>query len=208
MKSQGTKGMDEKALCAYLTSLKCRLLALADITEPEWEAFKQLFQLRHFAKGAYFAKAGETAHRIGYLGSGTFRAFYLDEDGTEYNKTFFRENSFLAAFASLLTQSESYINIQALEDSVVLVAPYADILALYDRYHHFERIGRRTIEFEWVKKEMREIRLVLNSAEERYKHFQQEHPGLEQKIPQYHIASYLGITPVALSRIRARLRKG
>ncbi|MCP4400288.1 MAG: Crp/Fnr family transcriptional regulator, partial [bacterium] len=53
----------------------------------------------------------------------------------------------------------------------------------------------------------REIRLVLTNAEERYKHFQQEHPGLESKIPQYHIASYLGITPVALSRIRSKLKK-
>ena len=55
------------------------------------------------------------------------------------------------------------------------------------------------------KKEVREIQIVLNNATERYEFFRQEHPGLENKIPQYHIASYLGVTPIQLSRIRAKM---
>jgi CRP-like cAMP-binding protein len=192
---------------ANFVGLKDVLSSLTEVTEHEWNDFKQLFTLQKIAKNEYFARAGEHASHVGFVVSGTFRAFYLAEDGTEYNKTFFRENTFIAAFASLVTQTESYINIQALEDSDVLIARYKDIVALYDTYHALEHFGRRVVEIEWVKKEMREIRLVLTSAEERYKHFQQEHPGLESKIPQYHIASYLGITPVALSRIRSKLRK-
>ncbi len=187
--------------------LKKVLSSLTDVTEQEWNEFKQLFTVRRIAKGEYFARAGVHASHVGFVVAGTLRAFYLSKDGTEYNKTFFQENTFIAAFASLVTQSKSYIDIQALENSEVLVARYKDIVRLYETYHTFERMGRRVVEIEWVKKEMREIRLVLTSAEERYKHFQQEHPGLERKIPQYQIASYLGITPVALSRIRSRLKK-
>ncbi len=192
---------------ANFVGLKEVLSTLTQITEQEWREFEQRFTLRRMAKSEYFARAGEQASHIGFVVSGTFRAFYLAEDGTEYNKTFFRENTFIAAFASLVTQNESSIYIQALEDSDMLAAHYTDIVRLYDRYHALERFARRVIEIEWVNKEMREIRLVLTNAEERYKHFQQEHPGLESKIPQYHIASYLGITPVALSRIRSKLKK-
>ncbi len=66
----------------------------------------------------------------------------------------------------------------------------------------------RILELEWIKKERHDIRMVTNDATTNYLVFRKEYPGLENQIPQYHIASYLGITPIQLSRIRARLAKG
>jgi hypothetical protein len=75
---------------------------------------------------------------------------------------------------------------------------------LYDKYPKIERLARILAEYFFVRKEKREIELVTLEAKERYAIFQKEHPKLEQRIPQYHIASYLGITPTQLSRIRSK----
>jgi CRP-like cAMP-binding protein len=76
---------------------------------------------------------------------------------------------------------------------------------LYDKFPDLERVGRRLAEFYFVDKEQREIEIVLLDAEKRYQIFLQQYPGLSQLIPQYHIASYLGVTPTQLSRIRRKL---
>lgn len=175
-----------------------------DVSKEEWSDFLALFHLKTYPKGSYFSVAGDKPIQIGFVCSGVIRAFYRNAEGTEYNKTFFTKHSFVAPLRSLITGSVNQINQQALVDSKLLVADYPELVKLYDRHQSLERFARKAIEIEWCKKELREIRLVLNSAEERYDFFLSDHPGLENLIPQYHIASYLGITPVALSRIRKR----
>jgi hypothetical protein len=81
---------------------------------------------------------------------------------------------------------------------------FQNINRLYDKYPHIERSARILAEYLFVKKEKREIELVTLEVKERYAIFQKEHLNLEQLIPQYHIASYLGITPTQLSRIRSK----
>lgn len=75
--------------------------------------------------------------------------------------------------------------------------------SLYKRHRCWETLGRKLAEGLYIKKEMKERLLLMNTAEERYLQFLKEFPGLEKRVPQYHIASYLGITPVSLSRIRS-----
>ncbi len=191
----------------YYFQLKAVLEFLTDLQDEAWQSLEKLFMLKPFKKGEYFAKAGEYPREMGFVVSGIFRAFYRNENGIEYNKTFFLSNTFMSPFASLIFDTQNHINLQALADSEMLVADYKKLTRLYDQYTSLERFARKAIEIEWCKKEQRELRLVLNSAEERYDSFLEEHPGLENQIPQYHIASYLGITPVALSRIRAKRRK-
>lgn len=119
--------------------------------------------------------------------------------------TFFTDNTFMIALTAIVTKNTNLINIQALLDSVVLELDYQKFTRLFDEYQILERLVRKIIESEWAKKETREIRLVIDDATARYMYFREEHPGLETKIPQYHIASYLGITPIQLSRIRSKL---
>jgi CRP-like cAMP-binding protein len=159
---------------------------------------------RVFAKNDSFATAGETPSELGFVVDGVFRAFLRNEDGREYNKTFFPEGTFLMALSALVTGEPNRIDLQALTPATLLVMDYRAFTTLYDRHHDLERVARRLIEVEWAKKEQREIALVLDDAASRYENFQREHPGLENRIPQYHIASYLGITPIHLSRIRSR----
>lgn len=161
------------------------------------------FEFRAYEKGQAFARKGEYAKSIGFVTSGVLRAFFRGTDGTTYNKTFFKENSLIGAYSSLITGKASQIDIECLTACEIWTCPYESIVALYDEYPLVERFSRMLAERFFVSKEKREIELVTLEAKERYTIFQREHPGLDQRIPQYHIASYLGITPTQLSRIRA-----
>ena len=132
------------------------------------------------------------------------RAYYSNDQAEEYNKTFFTENNFVGAYSALITQEKNLIDIDCLTDCSLLVATYQWITKLYDQHPQVERLARILAEQFFVRKEKREIELVTLEAKERYAIFQQEHPQLEQLIPQYHIASYLGVSPTQLSRIRAQ----
>jgi CRP-like cAMP-binding protein len=136
---------------------------------------------------------------------GLFRLYYTTPDGAEYNKNFCGQNEFVASYSSLLMNKPAYFSIQALMDGELLVVRFQDFEALCDRHACWEKLGRKISERMFISKEKRERELLMYSAEERYRQFLGQYKHLENRIPQYHIASYLGITPVALSRIRRRL---
>jgi CRP-like cAMP-binding protein len=184
------------------------LNAISPLQERTWSKVKELFSNQTLAKGDYFINEGEMAKQIGFLRSGIIRAYYRNKEGIEYNKHFFVPNSMVGGYSSLVTVKPNKIVQQALTDCELLVANYSDIIALYDSYPDFERVARRLAELYFVDKEQREIEIVLLNADERYLIFRKEYPYLEQFIPQYHIASYLGITPTQLSRIRRKFAEG
>jgi CRP-like cAMP-binding protein len=187
-----------------LTELQKYLNAISPIQDKTWERIEPLFSETILTKGAYFIGEGEKAKKIGFLQSGIIRAFYRNIEGIEYNKHFFIQNNIVGGYSSLVTSKPNKIFQQALTDCKILVAPYAEITKLYDLCPDFERVGRKLAELYFVEKEKREIEIVLLDADKRYFIFREEYPQLEQLIPQYQIASYLGITPTQLSRIRRK----
>jgi len=190
-----------------MTELYNYLNSVSPIKDETWKKVKEMFTEKTLKKGDYFIKDGEMAKQIGFLTNGIIRAFYRNNEGTEYNKYFFLANNFVAGYSSLITNEPNKINQQALTDCRLLIINYADVVSLYESYQDFERFGRKLAELFFVHKEEREVDLVMLDADKRYLIFQQNFPCLEQMIPQYHIASYLGITPTQLSRIRRNLVK-
>lgn len=176
---------------------------LIHLNDTEWSALSALFQPKQLQKKTYFANCGEYASQFALVETGVLRAFYRTDMGEEYNKTFFCPNTFVGAYASLITGNQNLIDIQCLTDCTVWIADYPSFTKLFDAYPKIERIARLLAEQYFIQKEKREIHLVTLDAKERYQVFQTEHPNLEQLIPQYHIASYLGISATQLSRIRA-----
>ena len=186
-----------------MIDLKTYLKVLLPFQESELQTLTSLFEEKSLKKGAYFAREGEYSKKIAFVKHGVLRAFYRTNNGEDYNKTFFKEGSIIGAYSSLITGNKNLINIQCLTDSTLLAANYTDLTNLYDSIPLVERFSRILAERFFVSKENREIQLVTLKAKERYEIFKKAHPGLDQRIPQYHIASYLGITPTQLSRIRA-----
>lgn len=172
--------------------------------EDGLQQLKDLFSLVERKKGSVFAKKDDYPRNIAIIHSGVLRAYYSSFDKEEYNKTFFTEGDFVGAYSALVTNNKNQIDIDCLTDCLLLEANYSQITKLYDKYRSVERMSRVLAEQFFVVKEKREIELVTLEAKERYEIFKNEHPNLEQLIPQYHIASYLGVSPTQLSRIRAK----
>ncbi len=187
-----------------LIPLRQAIAQLVSPDEQQWRQFAGLFQPRALDAGDYFIRAGEMSERLAFVNSGLLRFFYTTPDGREFNKSFSRENEFAGAYSAYLAREPARFAIQALEPCRLLAAKIDDIVALFERDLCWQKLGRLLVERLYVKKEQREAELLLDDAASRYRRFQQAYPGLEQRLPQYHVASYLGITPVALSRIRHR----
>ncbi|MBU2995323.1 Crp/Fnr family transcriptional regulator [Cellulophaga baltica] len=183
------------------------LYTISPIQENTWNEVKKLFTEHSLKKGEYFLQEGEVAKNFGFLKQGVVRAFYRNNEGVEYNKHFFTKNNMIGGYSSLVTQLPNTINQQALTDCDLLIGNYRKLIDLLDKHQDLERLLRKIAEHYFVDKEKREVEIVLLEANKRYAIFQRQHPQLEQLIPQYHIASYLGITPTQLSRIRAQNNK-
>ena len=190
-----------------MTDLKTFFNKLTPVSSETWDKFEALFTPKILKKGDYFITDGQTAKEIGFLESGIIRAFYRNNEAVEYNKHFFINPCFIGGYASLITGTPNQIIQQALTNCTIQVAKFADIQNLYQTCPDIERGARILAEQFFVQKEQREIEIVLLNADKRYQIFQKDFPQLEQQIPQYHIASYLGITPTQLSRIRKKLSR-
>ena len=186
-------------------NLKEYIRKICWISDDVSEELYQLFQPLMLKKHEFFIKEGAYANRIAFLNKGIVRAFFLNHEGKEYNKQFFVEPSIIGAYTSLLTKQPNRIAQQALTDCELLVADYQKIEALYQKHHELERLGRKIAEYYFLEKEQKEIEMALLDAEQRYRIMRERFPQIELKIPQYHIASYLSISPTQLSRIRKKM---
>jgi CRP-like cAMP-binding protein len=187
-----------------LTEFRTYISQLWPLPDADWEALRELFSEIQLSRGDYFAREGSIENSIGFLRQGVIRAFYRSSEGTEYNKTFFTDAEFFGAYSSLVSGQVNWINLQALTDCLALKADYREIVRLFPQHRSIESLARLLAENLFLHKEKKELELVLLGAKERYQLFKEEYPGLEHLISQYHIASYLGVTPTQLSRIRAK----
>lgn len=179
-------------------------MSATQISDADASLFSSRFHPAQLDKGDLFISAGEMGKQVAFVASGLMRSFYISDSGEEFNKHFFVSGDFVAPLTSLVKREPSPVNIDALEDTYLLAADWSDIETLYSEHPALNRVGRILVEYAWIGKERRETQLIMLNARKRYDAFLEEFPGLEQRIPQYQIASYLGITPVQLSRIRKR----
>ncbi|OUS26182.1 hypothetical protein A9Q99_19595 [Gammaproteobacteria bacterium 45_16_T64] len=161
--------------------------------------------LVEFQPKTYLHDADAVATDIFFICKGLVRIFYITEDGKEYNKTFGEEGAMLGAIQSAVKAEPSRYHIQALEPVIALSIPIEQLNRLYAESLVWANIGRKAMESLAVRKEKREAQFLLDSAESRYRQFLEDSPQLIARLPLYHIASYLGITDVALSRLRRKI---
>jgi len=160
---------------------------------------------RVLEKHEHFATEGKRAYDMGFLLEGNMRHYYT-RDGEERTTYFYFEGHFVGSYFSCITHQPSTLTIEALTDCRLLVFRYSDLLQLYERSHAWERFGRLMAEYLAMGLEERMKGLLMESPEERYTHLLDGNKQkIIERIPQHYVASYLGITPVSLSRIRKRL---
>ena len=190
-----------------MNHLKNFLNSISELSEETWKEVFPLFTKAELSPGDFFVKENVHAKKIAFLEEGILRAFFTNKEAKEYNKQFFVDTSLIGAYSSLLTNERNKIPQQALSKCILWEAKYSDIKKLFEKFHDFEKLGRKIAEYYFLEKERKELEMALLNATERYVLFKKSFPNLEQKIPQYHIASYLGITATQLSRLRNKLLK-
>lgn len=164
-----------------------------------------VFTYGELKKDDYFVEAGEIAKEVAFLETGIVRAFYTDRQGKEYNQHFFVTPAIIGSYASLISKQETRIPQQALTDCIIWRASFEQIEKLSENNYEIERLRRMIAEHFFLFQEKKEVEMALLDASERYLIFQQEFPNVERQVSQYHIASYLGITPTQLSRVKRKL---
>lgn len=177
----------------------------ASIPESEMAKAMRIFQPTRLGKGEFLLRAGEVPRTLGFIVRGVVRLFFLTPDGEEITRSFRLENSFVSSYSALLLGEPSRLFLQALEPTYLLVTPYSAYQELTAGHLCWQIMDRKFAQQLFIRQEQRECELLLDDATTRYVKFRAEYPGLEERIKQHHIASYLGITPVTLSRIRAQL---
>ena len=158
-----------------------------------------------YRKGEYFTKAGDYQTHIGYVVDGLFRLFYVDPKGKEYTKYFNTQGSFVVVYNSILQGQPSYLYIQALKDSEALLINYLEWSKLADSQICWQIFFKKLTEQTYLEKEKRESDFLFYDAKTRYRNFIKDFPGLDKAIKQHHIASFLGISPETLSRLKKNI---
>jgi CRP-like cAMP-binding protein len=155
--------------------------------------------------GELFIEHGEVPAKIAFVNSGLFRYVYVNDKGNEFTKGIITENNFISSYSAMIANRPSYFAIEALEDAEVLEIHWTDFTKLLETDVFWLRFLLKFLEKGFISKEKRERDLLLLDAETRYKNFLNEFPGVDQRIKQGVIASYLGIKPETLSRIRRKI---
>lgn len=168
------------------------------------EVIRRLFHRRAFKKGDHLLQSGGICRYIIYIDTGLVR-YYIDTEKGEQTNYFNREGEFVCDYISFLPQRASNVNIQALEDTIVYLITYDDMQRFYKEVEHGERFGRLGLEEVFVTVITQIASLYTDPPDVRYANFISSFPHLAQRIPQYYIASYVGVKPQSLSRIRKRM---
>ncbi|MGG4212388.1 Crp/Fnr family transcriptional regulator [Paenibacillus sp. FSL L8-0638] len=184
----------------YYRSLE-KMAHHASIIEQDWNRFVEQTRVKHVQQGTVLIETGEPVKHAYFCSEGLFRLFYTLADGREYNVGFSPEDDYVTSYGAMIQGEPSTFSIEAMEDSVVIEIPYHVLEELMDTSHMWERFVRKSVERLYIRKEERERELLYLSAKERYHAFLLKYPGLDKRVAQYHIASYIGVSPVSLSRL-------
>ena len=160
----------------------------------------KILEFKTIDKNEYLSEMYDNTKQIGFVVEGIIRVYHLREDGTEYNKNFFTKNDLF--MTSLDETRDASVFVQTITRCEVVLFGYDAFMKLAEKYRSLEQVFHKILLDYMTKKQQREIELLSLEAKDRYIQFIDNNIELSKKLPQFHIASYLGITPTQLSRIK------
>jgi len=175
------------------------------LTQEEIDYFTSVVQIKRLRKKQYLVQEGDVCRFESFVNKGCLRAYHVDEKGQEHVAQFAIEGWWISDMYSFLTATPARFNVDTLEDSELFCLDKPSLEELYIQVPKFERFFRIILQNAFIAHQQRIIANMSKTAEERYLDFMNYYPQLEQRVPQHQVASYLGITPESLSRIRKQL---
>jgi CRP-like cAMP-binding protein len=177
------------------------LSQFVSFSSKELEQIAVFFKFRKVKKGHLLVENGAVANELCFVKKGIFRIFYSIE-GKEFTRFFAEEGIFVSALPSFVTRQPSMEIVQALENAELLALSYQDLQQIFEISPKWERVVRIVMEQTYVRQQQRIYSLIADPAQVRLERLRIEKPSLFQRVPQYMIANYLGISPETLSRLR------
>jgi CRP-like cAMP-binding protein len=174
------------------------------LSASEKDIVISLFKEKTYKKGAFFLEEGNICKQVGFVAKGLLR-YFINHDGEDKTYDFAQENGFVCNYESFIPRTPSTKNIQALEDCEILQISYDDLQVFYNSISQAERFGRIVIEQVFIQTLQDLSSFYTDTPALRYEKLLTKHPDLLQRMSQYHIASYVGVKPQSLSRIRKRI---
>ncbi len=177
------------------------------LTDQDVQELVSLGTLKKLEAGQLFIRAGETTFSTAVVISGMLRNFHITDEGDDKTVLFTIEGQSALSYATVFTNQPSADNIEALEPTLLLVSDFRDIKKLSHGNTRIAQMINEKLEKRLVETISRIDDFTLRNPEQRYIRFAQGNPALLERVQQKHLASFLGITPISLSRIKTRLRK-
>ncbi len=188
-----------------MEELRNLLNELININDKEWFAFTKAIKEEQHTPKTLVIKEGSVANKIYFIKSGLLRTYYL-EDGKEITTYFSCEGQFIGTFTSFISQEPSMEILETIEESVLYSLSYNALQLLYKEYPKFERLGRIWAEQNYLCIVERVIVMQTKTGKQKYLNFiENYHKRIVQCAPQHQIASFLGVAPESLSRIRREI---
>ena len=188
-----------------LGQFKEKLFGLGHISDESWSAFASCLSPKSFVKGQNLVEFGAIEDYIYYILTGAVKVYVPHKD-KEICTNFRFDNQFTSSVTSFIERTPSEYTITALTDTSTLAFSHDDLTHLYNTYPEINFLGRRVMEQLLIDKRQRELNFLMLSAKERYLKMMEEYPKYVQFLTSKNLASYLGITPESLSRIRGKRR--
>lgn len=185
-----------------LQSLRNYLNSLASVPPLQWVKLATMLRLRKLKKGELYFREHESFQEVGFVAKGLLYNFHIAAGGDEIVSDFRKEGDLVACYSDLLRGTPASYSSKALEPTILVTTKYENLQKLYNSHPCWDRIGRISAEQLFVQKEQREHNFMTLDATGRYEAFMKGNRTLSERVPQYLIASFLGVSPVSLSRIR------
>ena len=179
--------------------------SVVDLTHAE--TWLSHMSVRTYAADDYMVHSGEHSDTLYLLESGLVRLFYVTPDGRERNKAFYRAGQITGPVSAAVTASPAPFTIQCLEPTEAISFRFRDLLDATHKNQGIAQLYRNVLAEAFIRNEQREAVLLTCNAEQRYQWLLQHEPDLPERVPQFHIASYLGVDAVSLSRLKRKLRQ-
>tara|TARA_R110002050_G_scaffold190019_1_gene324642 strand:- start:7584 stop:8162 length:579 start_codon:yes stop_codon:yes gene_type:complete len=183
------------------------LNSFIDISELTFDKLKNISTFKRLEANTQIARAGDNTSKLYMLVSGLMRVYLSTESGKEFNKNFFMPICFVGPYTSLIKGEPSKLTYETLTDCKVYEIDFKELKNLCKQDIVISNLYNKIVEHVFIKYEKRQLELISLDAKQRYLQLKKRIPDIDSLIPQYHIASYLSITPVQLSRIRKSLKE-
>ena len=182
------------------------------VTDDEWRLLEEKLEIRKYKKGEMISFRDDVWTDVMYINYGMVRSYIINDEGKDFTRQFYfnstesrTANLFVIDLSSFTTQQPSNRSFEVLTDCEVIVFSRETLYGLYEKYKKWELIGRKMAELAYIDMDLFYYNLLTKTPKERYIYLKKTMSNLLDDVPQYHIASYLGITPVSLSRIKKSL---